>query len=137
MATKLIESWPTLANTVPQRMQEDRVQAQSAVTWARDHVFERSAVQDGRAILETARWHAAWEKPPTATFNRNFSAESAQESSRNFRRLARADSTRRELWQGWNARSSAECWKATDAILAIQCLFRPRSVSPPKTVIQS
>jgi len=38
----------------PQRMQEDRVQAQSAVTWARDHVFERSATQDGRAILETA-----------------------------------------------------------------------------------
>jgi conjugative relaxase-like TrwC/TraI family protein len=38
----------------PQRMQEGRVQAQSAVTWARDHVFERSAVQDGRTILETA-----------------------------------------------------------------------------------
>jgi ATP-dependent exoDNAse (exonuclease V) alpha subunit len=37
-----------------QRMQEVRAQAQSAVTWARDHVFERSAVQDGRAILETA-----------------------------------------------------------------------------------
>jgi ATP-dependent exoDNAse (exonuclease V) alpha subunit len=35
-------------------MQEGRAQAQSAVTWARDHVFERSAVQDGRAILETA-----------------------------------------------------------------------------------
>jgi ATP-dependent exoDNAse (exonuclease V) alpha subunit len=30
------------------------VQAQQAVTWARDHVFERSAVQDRRAILETA-----------------------------------------------------------------------------------
>ena len=37
-----------------QRMQEVQAQAQSAVTWARDHVFERSAVQDGRAILETA-----------------------------------------------------------------------------------
>ena len=37
-----------------QRMQEVKSQAQSAVTWARDHVFERSAVQDGRAILETA-----------------------------------------------------------------------------------
>jgi conjugative relaxase-like TrwC/TraI family protein len=37
-----------------QRMQEAKAQAQSAVTWARDHVFERSAVQDGRAILETA-----------------------------------------------------------------------------------
>jgi conjugative relaxase-like TrwC/TraI family protein len=37
-----------------QQMQEVRVQAQSAVTWARDHVFERSAVQDRRAILETA-----------------------------------------------------------------------------------
>jgi len=30
------------------------MQAQRAVTWARDHVFERSAVQDRRAILETA-----------------------------------------------------------------------------------
>ena len=28
--------------------------AQQAVTWARDHVFERSAVQDRRAILESA-----------------------------------------------------------------------------------
>jgi conjugative relaxase-like TrwC/TraI family protein len=37
-----------------QRMQEVKAPAQSAVTWARDHVFERSAVQDGRAILETA-----------------------------------------------------------------------------------
>jgi len=36
------------------RMQEVKSQAQSAVTWARDHVFERSAVQDRRAILETA-----------------------------------------------------------------------------------
>ncbi len=36
------------------RMQEGRAQAQSAVTWARDHVFERSAVQDRRAILESA-----------------------------------------------------------------------------------
>jgi ATP-dependent exoDNAse (exonuclease V) alpha subunit len=35
-------------------MQEVKAPAQSAVTWARDHVFERSAVQDGRAILETA-----------------------------------------------------------------------------------
>ena len=30
------------------------MQAQRAVAWARDHVFERSAVQDRRAILETA-----------------------------------------------------------------------------------
>lgn len=37
-----------------QRMQQVKAQAQSAVTWARDHVFERSAVQDGRAIMETA-----------------------------------------------------------------------------------
>ena len=33
---------------------EPEMQAQWAVTWARDHVFERSAVQDRRAILETA-----------------------------------------------------------------------------------
>src|SRR4029077_1761172 len=37
-----------------QRMQDVKALAQSAVTWARDHVFERAAVQDGRAILETA-----------------------------------------------------------------------------------
>jgi len=36
------------------RMQQPERQAQQAVTWARDHVFERSAVQDRRAILETA-----------------------------------------------------------------------------------
>ena len=36
------------------RMQDPEMQAQRAVTWARDHVFERSAVQDRRTILETA-----------------------------------------------------------------------------------
>ena len=36
------------------QMPEPETQAQQAVTWARDHVFERSAVQDRRAILETA-----------------------------------------------------------------------------------
>jgi len=34
--------------------QEPAMQAQRVVTWARDHVFERSAVQDQRAILEAA-----------------------------------------------------------------------------------
>jgi len=33
---------------------EPEMSAQRAVTWARDHVFERSAVQDRRAILESA-----------------------------------------------------------------------------------
>jgi conjugative relaxase-like TrwC/TraI family protein len=33
---------------------EPEIGAQRAVTWARDHVFERSAVQDCRAILESA-----------------------------------------------------------------------------------
>lgn len=33
---------------------DGRLQAQQAVTWAGDHVFERSAVQDRRAILEAA-----------------------------------------------------------------------------------
>jgi conjugative relaxase-like TrwC/TraI family protein len=36
------------------QMPEPEVQAKQAVTWARDHAFERSAVQDRRAILETA-----------------------------------------------------------------------------------
>jgi conjugative relaxase-like TrwC/TraI family protein len=35
-------------------LREPEMQAQQAVTWARDHVFERSAVQDRRTILETA-----------------------------------------------------------------------------------
>src|SRR4029077_8623777 len=35
-------------------LREAEMQAQRAVTWARDHVFERSAVEDSRAILETA-----------------------------------------------------------------------------------
>ena len=33
---------------------EPEMQAQRAVTWARDHVFERSAVHDRRSILESA-----------------------------------------------------------------------------------
>jgi conjugative relaxase-like TrwC/TraI family protein len=36
------------------RMQDPKMQAQRTVTWARDHVFERGAVQDRRAILEAA-----------------------------------------------------------------------------------
>lgn len=36
------------------QQRENRLFAQQAVTWARDHVFERSAVQDRRAILEAA-----------------------------------------------------------------------------------
>ena len=36
------------------QMQEPGINAQRAVTWARDHIFERSAVHDRRAILETA-----------------------------------------------------------------------------------
>jgi conjugative relaxase-like TrwC/TraI family protein len=36
------------------RMQQPEMRAHQAVTWARDHVFERSAVQDRRAIFETA-----------------------------------------------------------------------------------
>ena len=36
------------------QMREPEMHAQRAVTWARDHVFERSAVQDRRAILEAA-----------------------------------------------------------------------------------
>src|SRR5208282_3782105 len=35
-------------------LREAEMQAQRAVTWARDHVFERSAVEDHRAILGTA-----------------------------------------------------------------------------------
>ncbi|HEY2468941.1 MAG TPA: MobF family relaxase [Terracidiphilus sp.] len=37
-----------------QQTQEPEIGAQRAVTWARDHVFERSAVHDRRAILESA-----------------------------------------------------------------------------------
>jgi len=36
------------------QVQEPERQAQRAVTYARDHLFERAAVQDRRAILETA-----------------------------------------------------------------------------------
>ncbi|MGA2652856.1 MAG: MobF family relaxase [Terracidiphilus sp.] len=37
-----------------QQTQEPENAAHRAVTWARDHVFERSAVQDSRTILESA-----------------------------------------------------------------------------------
>jgi len=35
-------------------LRDAEMQAQRAVTWARDHIFERSAVEDHRAILGTA-----------------------------------------------------------------------------------
>ena len=37
-----------------QQFRENQLPAQRALTWARDHVFERSAVQDRRSILEAA-----------------------------------------------------------------------------------
>jgi len=45
------------------QMQEPTIQAQRAVTWARDHIFERSAVHDCRAILETALGRGMGETP--------------------------------------------------------------------------
>jgi conjugative relaxase-like TrwC/TraI family protein len=45
------------------QMQEPTIQAQRAVTWARDHIFERSAVHDCRAILETASARGMGETP--------------------------------------------------------------------------
>jgi ATP-dependent exoDNAse (exonuclease V) alpha subunit len=39
------------------------MRAQRAVTWARDHLFERSAVQDRRAILESALGRSMGETP--------------------------------------------------------------------------
>ncbi|MGO9640518.1 MAG: MobF family relaxase, partial [Candidatus Acidiferrales bacterium] len=36
------------------QLREPEMQAQRAMSWARDHVFERSAVQDRRALLESA-----------------------------------------------------------------------------------
>ncbi|HUK48156.1 MAG TPA: MobF family relaxase [Terriglobales bacterium] len=68
-----------------QRMHDVMTQAQSAVTWARDHVFERSAVQDGRAILETALARSMGEATYTSIrqeFERRVDTGEFQETSR-------------------------------------------------------
>jgi conjugative relaxase-like TrwC/TraI family protein len=49
-----------------QHFQEPQLSAHRAVTWARDHVFERSAVQDRRAILEAALARGMGETTHTA-----------------------------------------------------------------------
>ena len=67
-----------------QRMQDIKAHAQSAVTWARDHVFERAAVQDGRAILETALARSMGESTYTSIrqeFQRRINAGEFQERS--------------------------------------------------------
>jgi len=67
-----------------QRMQEVKAQARSAVTWARDHVFERSAVQDGRAILEAALARSMGESTNTSIqreFQRRINTGEFQELS--------------------------------------------------------
>ncbi len=51
---------------------EPEVNAQRAVTWARDHVFERSAVQDRRAILEFALARGMGENNLCRQFRREF-----------------------------------------------------------------
>jgi conjugative relaxase-like TrwC/TraI family protein len=67
-----------------QQMNDVRAQAQIAVTWARDHVFERSAVQDGRAILETALARSMGESTYTSIrqeFQRRINTGEIQELS--------------------------------------------------------
>jgi len=66
------------------QMREPEMQAQRAMTWARDHVFERSAVQDRRAILETALGRGMGETTYTQVrqeFERRIDAGEFQEVS--------------------------------------------------------
>jgi conjugative relaxase-like TrwC/TraI family protein len=64
--------------------QEPEMNAHRAVTWARDHLFERSAVQDRRAILETALARGMGETTYTAIrreFERRIAAGEFREVS--------------------------------------------------------
>ena len=113
-----------------------KAQAQSAVTWARDHVFERSAVQDRRAILETAIARSMGETTYSniqQEFDRRINTGEFQDFSPVG---ARRQYTTRAM-AGMEREIVDRMLEGTDAITEIQCSFRPRSVSPPKTVTRN
>jgi conjugative relaxase-like TrwC/TraI family protein len=71
---------------------EPEMQAQRAVTWARDHVFERDYRIAAPSLKQ--RWCAAWEKRRMPESGRSSSAESKPGNSAKSRTLALADGTR-------------------------------------------
>ena len=118
------------------RMPDPEMQAQRAVTWARDHVFERSAVQDRRAILETALVRGMGETTH-ARIRQEFERRIRPESSAKSRTSALANNTRPRRWYAWSARSLAGCRKAIGATTAIPCWFRRMCVLPRRTAIRN
>ena len=119
------------------QMPEPEVQAQQAVTYARDHLFERSAVQDRRAILETALVRGMGETTYAQVrqeFERRIEAGEFREVSHMWRW---PDSTPPPRCFAWSVRSLAGCRKAIGATTAIRCWSRRKCASPRKTATRS
>jgi hypothetical protein len=96
------------------QMRQPEMHAQLAVTWARDHVFERSAVQDHRAILETALARGMGE----TSFGRSLSAGFRRASFAKFHTTGQADNS--QLRQAFSLESLL--WVlATSAVATIPC----------------
>ena len=99
--------------------------AQVSVTYARDHLFERSAVENERAIMAAALGRSMGE----ANFSQVRQEFDRRVQTGEFRAVesgrpgsgARASSTPPRPCCAWSARPSARCRRATGAAIAIRC----------------
>jgi hypothetical protein len=112
--------------------------AQQAATYARNHVFERSAVQDERAILQSILDRGM------GTLNygeaRQEFARRSQPASFAPLSLGRAVQRGNTLplkWSAWSERSLNECRLETVAAFAIQCWFRRKHAFGQKIAIRN
>ncbi len=90
------------------------VAAQQAVTYARDHLFERSAVLDRRELLEAALNRGMGETT-YAHVRQEFEQRAARGEFRTVDHAAQDSSTPPLRCFAWNARSSHGCRKAISA----------------------
>ena len=99
--------------------------AQQSVTYSRHHVFERSAVQDERTILQVAIDRGMGE----ATYSQvrqELRRESFEASfdAWNVRTAELRRSIRRLRWFAWSGRLLVPCDKAINAAVRTRCWFR-------------
>jgi len=126
-----------LANAHRQEVDSPKM-AQQAVTYARDHVFERSAVQDERAILQSAMDRSMGQASASqvrAEFDRR-TTQGEFRTSR-IRRERQASGTRRPPCCAWSGRRLHGCRKGTGPRSAMHPSPTPGPEQRPLSGIRS
>ena len=99
--------------------------AQQSVTYSRNHVFERSAVQDKRAILQAAIDRGMGQ----ASYSQVRDEFEQRVSRGEFRAIERTDGRAAPLYttaemMRMERRSSVRCSAAISVVMTIQCWYR-------------